>query len=362
MISRRLFIAGTATTAAATTGLFWLGNQHYKTTGKGLIKTALGKPFDELLESLNASEKIAIAWLESLTQAPTQNELVEHFANLQGLDQQSLEQRLTQAIQTDFLQGNFCQLDGWQLSLTECRLAALRYLSLPAESQRHDQLAEASESTADTYTEGEIAPLKNWGDQSTLQGQKFNVQPDGHSGLWFQFEGAPAHAKITIDGEIVRTVISDKVVTSGLFERMQERILSTPGLYEIALIDPVRKIKQTIGNFEVKADLRGTFLRGERETLFCAATAWGPEQTQVGVAANEQPDGSMGVWVQTPCFPEGGQLMFVEDLLKTTIREFGVTATIPLALLGVPGEHPLYFYDVETEQKSLIGHILLREP
>lgn len=312
---------------------------------------------DAVLHSLQASDALGKAWLASLAEPPNKSSLM---AALEArIDGQAVDiaSEIARLIREDFAQNRLCELEGWQLSLTECQLAGLRYLLVgPAVADASEPMSDVGLGS-DGFLEGVIAPLEDWGPKRTLEQLKFNVQSDGHSGIWFKIQGAPAHARIEIDGMSMPTVVTDTLITSGLFGRLQARMLATPGEYTIALIDPVRKIRQVLGVFSVAADPRQAKARGEVESIFCEVTDWGPQQTEAGVAANEQPDGSMGVWMRTDCFPEGADLLLEGDRLPTTRTEFGLTAKIPPALLGSPGAKELYFLDEETGERQQVGYI-----
>ena len=140
---------------------------------------------------------------------------------------------------------------------------------------------------------------------------------------------------------------------------MQQRILATPGEYEVALVDPIRRTRQLIGFFTVKADPSMASKTVAPAEDFCSVEQWGPRTTRAGVAVNEQPDGSMGLWLHTGCLPEGSRLLFGEDPLDYRRREFGLTAAVPLALLGAPGSVPLKLYNAATNKTLLIGQFVI---
>lgn len=327
-----------------------------------LIESGLGGAMDALLGSLENADALGRAWLDEQSPEPTLSELGEIITGKIDPGAAQLSDLTAQQIRDDFSQNDLCTIDGWQLSVTECQLAALRVLAIdsnPANLPILEARAKARRNAE--LAIGEIAPLKNWGPQETRQGEKFNEQADGHSGLWFQFQGAPARARIMIDGEYARTNVRSDVVTSGLYGELQDRVLSTPGEYEIALVDPIRKIKQPIGALVVREDPDYQARQGQaQENGFCPITRWGPRKTEVGVAANEQPDGSMGVWVHTECLPEDVELRFGDDPLRITRRDFGLTSTIPLALIETPGETPLQLINTTTEETVVIGHITIQ--
>lgn len=318
-----------------------------------LIESGLGAEMDELLTSLTSSDALGRAWLDEQNPEPTLEQLGAVIASTIDPTATTLSALTAEQIRNDFSQNNLCSINGWQLSMTECQLTALRVLAVEANPANATILeARAKARLNAELAIGEIAPLSNWGPKSTLQGEKFNEQADGHSGMWFQFQGAPGRARIMIDGEYARTNVRSDVVTSGLFGEVQERILSTPGAYEIALVDPVRKIKQPIGELIVQ-DKKNY---GE----FCAITRWGPQETSVGVAANEQPDGSMGIWAFTDCVPDNVELRFGDDPLRLTRMDFGFTSSIPLAFIETPETKALRLVNTVSNEDIVVGRITIK--
>lgn len=360
MIKRRnMLVAGVAVGAAAA------GWRYLELQGDSQFSEFTGAgPGARLLEFLAASALPAAmgqGWLASLDQQPEMADILQSLKQRLDLSAADLEAMIATQIMSEFSAGNVCAVDGWRLSLTECQLAGLRQLAIDRgliEAGPGPELT--SGERGDSYTEGQIAPLENWGPRHTLQGENFNEQLDGHSGLWFKIQGAPGHAKIMIDDEIAKTLVSEEVVSSGLFGDMQARILSTPGQYDIALVDPIRKIKQPIGVFEVRARPLPTRPADATAGTFCQVEDWGPRQAQAGVAVNELPDGSMGIWVRTACLPLDAQLLFADDPLPIARRPFGLTASLPVAFLGAPGRVPLSLHSPGASETLLIGHMVIK--
>ena len=363
MIRRRSFLLATGT-AAGVAALGWRVAYVPELNGVTLggnralfFDQGVGARMLALLDTLAPADKLGQAWLASLPRAPELMELMLQLVARLDLHQGSLEAVLQQRVREDFISGDRCNIDGWQLSLTECQLAGLRQLAVSAGLLRAKVASEQGDAG---YSNQEIATLDNWGPRHTLQGQTFNQQLDGHSGLWFKLSGAPGHAKIMIDGEISSTSVSDKTVTSGLHGATQERILATPGKYEIALVDPIRKTRQHIGYFEVRGGPPEASGQISSADEFCEVLKWGPRETRAGEAVNEQPDGSMGVWLHTRCLPRGTQLFFGDDPLKYHRQAFGLTTSVPLALLGAPGRIPLSLQHPDTGEKRVFGHLLIQ--
>ena len=333
-------------------GGFWLGSRplYFLSEGEGAQLLSV-------MEPLGSVDAMGEAWLASLEDTPDLLELMAAFLARLPSTEPQLSSAIAAGVRRDFAERALCDVAGWRLSLTECQLAGMRRLAVQAGLLEPGDLAAPSDTA---YTVGEIAPVENWGPRQTLLGKPFNPQLDGHSGMWFKLAGVPGHAKIMIDGEIARTSVREGVVTSGLRGEMQQRILATPGEYEVALVDPIRRTRQLIGFFTVKADPSMASMTVASAEDFCSVEQWGPRTTRAGVAVNEQPDGSMGLWLHTSCLPEGSRLLFGEDPLDYRRREFGLTAAVPLALLGAPGSVPLKLYNAATNKTLLIGQFVIK--
>ena len=309
-----------------------------------------------VLQPLESMDAMGESWLAGREDKPDLAGLMDVFLARLPPSEAALSAAIAASVRRDFAKGELCDVDGWRLSLTECQLAGMRRLALQA------GLIDPGEVTAETdtvYTLGQIALVESWGPRHTRKDQPFNTQLDGHSGMWFKVAGAPAHARIMIDGRIARTLVSEKAMSSGLHGSEQERILSRPGNYEIALVDPIRKIKQPIGLFEVRDTAPGKAGHARSKVSFCEVQKWGPRKTRAGVAANEQSDGSMGLWLHTDCLPRGVQLLFGDDPLAYRRKKTGLTAPVPLALLGAPGRVPLSLYHAESGEKLVFGHLVI---
>ena len=67
----------------------------------------------------------------------------------------------------------------------------------------------------------------------------------------------------------------------------------------------------------------------------------------------------MGLWLQTDCLPTDVKLLFGDDPLVFHRKKFGLTALLPLALLGAPGRIPLSLYHPDSGQKLVVGHLVI---
>lgn len=326
--------------------------------------SGMGSATDAVLLELNETQPIGRAWLALQAETPSMEQLAARLAARIG-EAETITQvraRLADLVADDHASSNLCEVDGWQLSATECEIAALRWLAYgSAASSDADQASDAS-SAADPMI-GEIVEVTNWGPQGTEQGLKVNEQSDGHSGIWIAASGAPPWIVVMIDGKEAPTVVSDKAVTSGLHGELQTRVLGTPGAYSIALLDPIRRVLQPVGEFVVRPrSERALRADGTRSEVFCVVQRWGPESTPRGVAENAQSDGSMGMWFALACVPSRVELLFGEDALPTTRTEFGITSRVPLPLLQVSGSVALILRDRDSGEQMTVGEFRIAEP
>lgn len=321
---------------------------------------------EAVLLGLDGTVDIGQAWLAGEGAGRDLDALVDGLEALLGEadSREAVEAALSERIRREHADGTLCDVDGWRLSRTECELAAIRWLAFGSLAAAASAPAEA-QSAAETEpgTPPTIVEVSNWGPRGTEQGSPFNVQPDGHSGLWFAAVNAPSWVKIMIAGREAPTTVLDRVVTSGLFGEDGYRILSTPGSYPIELFDPVSGIRQPIGEFVVHPRAERAVLEdGSRAESLCPVSAWGPDRTRAGEPANAQPDGSMGLWFRTACAPGNVRLLFGEDRLSMTRSEFGLTARVPLALIEAAGERRIALLDVDTGQEMAVGLFRIDPP
>jgi hypothetical protein len=230
--------------------------------------------------------------------------LEEKLASQTGDD--DIGHRLQEAIQSDFNQDRILDIDGWQLSETECQAAALA-----ASMQGFNEPIDVEQTPP---VEMKFVEIENWGPQRTLQGESFNEQPDGHSGIWVKAIGIPASTVLLFSGVTQPTNVYAEHLTSGLRGKFMNTTIGTPGTYTIDLYDRSRHRIQRIGEFEViKRTAPIPFYK-------CRVADWGPQQATSGEAFNEQPNGASAFWIRTNCALPEAVVVLNDRELKTTIR------------------------------------------
>jgi len=160
----------------------------------------------------------------------------------------------------DFERGELCDVDGWQLSLTECRLAGLAFLF----RQQGGYVAQPLPSSGDPLEplpNWRVTEVGHWGPRSSLVNEPFNVQSDGYSALWFHVDEIDRYAyKIYVGSFAARTVVNTKakLISASLAPQHTQQVVSKAGEVAVHLVDPARG-KQLIGHFSVRS--RGRALR-----------------------------------------------------------------------------------------------------
>lgn len=185
----------------------------------------------------------------------TQDELVArllaalpNIAGLSSVTDAELSNSISQRIRQDFAEEKICAIEGWYLSLTECRLAALS-------SVLNRQVGGTTTTEPVGFSgapEGAIVDVTKWGPQKTAYAVPFNVQSDGHSGMWFVADNPPRSLVVYIDGKPFRTTISERVFTVSIANEERDLLVRTAGQHAVFVYDKVRNIKQRIGDFIVK--------------------------------------------------------------------------------------------------------------
>lgn len=264
----------------------------------------------------------------------------------------TLEARTREAVAEDFRAGRVCAPDGWQLAETECLLATA--------VARHLE-SEVAEVVA--ARDGDVMAVEDWGARSTEVGRPFNLQSDGHAGLWFRGTGAPAWLQVVVDGDTVPATVRGDLVTSAVYGETLERILSREGRYPIELWDGMAGVRQLVGHLEVTARApRARLPDGTTSAVFCPVGDWGPRSTPAGVAANPQTDGSIGLWIELACAPPRTLVRAGGVDLETRVAEGIVTARLSAPLFARERSLPVALYDPESGEELPVGTFEVTRP
>ena len=170
-----------------------------------------------------------------------------------GLSSADLSAAIRKRVTRDFEEGALCRLDGWHLSRTECRLAAVAHLYLLG-GGRIAAIAENGDGPLAHLPNTRFGKVERWGPPSTEVGTPFNVQTSGGSALWFHFsELETLSYEIFVGSHATRTVVrhSELFAVANLTERQAKDLVSRTGSHPVHLVEPNRG-KQLIGRFHVQ--------------------------------------------------------------------------------------------------------------
>lgn len=344
MTNRRKLLVGTAALTATVGGWWWTA------LGSGSTSSGLGSEVDRWL----TSSPTLLALGAQLPAPPGAADLATRLRtelSLPASGEVALDQfqhKARAAIAQSFADDELDMVDGWLLAPTELMLGQLAFLVSGGRA------AEEVRSIPPAWQQGEIAPLERWGPQSTKANEPFNTQADGHSGLWFRFTGAPIGAVIVIDGEEMPTTVLEDIVTSGLFGALQTRMLANPGSYPVELVDPMRRIRQPIGDFVV-LPVPEKWRTCEESAVFCPVRDWGPNSTAAGTVPNPQPDGSNGLWFKLECAPPEAVVELDGKALPTAHRPGMITTRVDASLYAREGSYQLDLHDPVSGERMPIG-------
>ena len=193
------------------------------------------------LQDLGLASKDAFEVL----QTEVMNGLPKHSADLR--------RELNGKVVQDFAAGRVCRVDGWQLSATECRLAALAFLFKESGGRIAAPTA-GDQSPLSGLPESSIAELVNWGPRFGFVGEGFNVQPSGSSALWFLFANLDQQPyEIYFGASPLRTSLagSRNLITATVTRDQVRQFASKLGEIPIHLVHSVRGSKQLLGHFSV---------------------------------------------------------------------------------------------------------------
>lgn len=261
---------------------------------------------------------------------------------------------ISQRVADDFAAGRIEDIDGWQLSRTECLLLAA--------AAAEQGLERATRARLSDYAPGEVVEVRRWGPRETLVGEVFNPQGEGRAAFWVDADGPINQAmRLSVDGRALTTYARPGVITASLDAELTRRIISEPGVHEVELLDTARRVSQSLGFLKVLERPPAARLEdGSVSKVFCEIERWGPDMALAGEPFNEQPDGSSSFWVRIGCAPDEAVLELDGVALETTVRPGLVTGRVEHYARLERGEHPLTIVDPDSNERLLIGYLTIQ--
>ena len=245
---RFLFLAGGAAGATAAWSAFGAASSD---SGPLVLDPALGEIVSSGALSIELGEKYLHAAGATMAKGGELGRLVNGIPR--GLSPAQLTAAIRERVGRDFAEGATCQVDGWQLSQTECRLAAVAFLFLKSGGRVAEPQADPDGPLAHLPA-ARFAIVDRWGPQLAQAGEPFNVQRSGDSAMWFRFSRLDAVSfEVFIGKYPARTIVKpgELFAVANLSERLAKELVSRPGAYPVFLVDAGRG-KQLIGHFNVR--------------------------------------------------------------------------------------------------------------
>jgi len=215
--------------------------------------------------------------------------------------------------------------------------------------------------------------IGEWGPQSTLADQSFNLQADGSSAFWFRSEGAPPGLQVVLGSYSLETKVHADLITASLSARSSAEQLSQAGIYPVSVTVPGLRTSQLVGYFHIfPKDADEPFSTSSIDLLafetvkYLDVSGWGPLSTRVNQAFNEQRDGRSAFWVRcSQDLPAGAFLALDGTPLLSSVNGALITAGIFSALaariVAQPGSHTLQLVDPVNRRVQKVGDFQVEE-
>jgi len=351
-MKRRRFIVMTAG-GAALVGVGAAGGLWFFCPAGERAAAAAGEQIDSIARSMSGAASAGRAWRAAHPGSDPRTALLQALDIDAGdrIDGPTLVERLAERTERDFADDALFEHDGWLLSETEARLAALHVALLgPAASQ-------ARAPSFDAATEAELVRLERYNPKEVTQGEPLTHPGLPENVIWFATaEPPPPRFRVYIDGSSIPVNARDNGFSVRVSDPLRQRLFEAPGEHALWLYDPVVDRRQRLGALTVVAaagDSGG----------FCDVEAWGPQQTRAGEPFNKQPDGASAFWLRIACFPPTTVVTLAGVELKTTLRPDDGLITTHInnhALYREAGEYPVALLDTATGKARPVGTFIVR--
>jgi len=212
------------------------------------------------------------------------------------------------------------------LSQTEADLILIATLYAPA----------AKNVTTTDNAKNEFAVNPKFGPRNTVVGQVFNEQPDGHGGIWVVTDKAlPATTKIEFAGQAIKTTWRSNVVTGAVYGDLLNKVISTTGEFEVALLNTETGGRQVIGSMEIQKRPPPAITEdGEDSTVFC----------EIGRVQMGQLDDKSILSIKTRCAPRGARILIGDSSIETKFNHSAITADLT-DIVSSNAENPWRLFD-----------------
>ena len=194
--------------------------------------------------------------------------------------------------------------------------------------------------------DGIIAAITKFGPTSTVVGQVFNEQLDGHGGLWVLANSVPVGTVIAINGTPIKTSWGPKSVTGAVYDDELQELIASPASHEVSLQVPARGIRQIIGELTVKPRPPAAILEdGTPSEVFCEIKKW-----STWTSGSEEI-----LRIDTLCGPRSAAVYIGNMVLSTRVLPGRIEAVLDRSVLP-NGEHPIRLIDTLSGEAVTLGN------
>ena len=278
------------------------------------LSAAVGGERERDITGIVASVQSRLGMHGASTSQPTRDGL--------PTDPTELTRRLARAIKDDFTEGALCLVDGWELSMTECRIAALKLLW---EREQHPgaQLACRKEPLRATAPAPIVSRLLPPGTSVSVP---FTVQPNGRSVINIYGSNFQPGAGILLDDLALRASVGH---SGWMNAYVPAEIYSRERIVDVAVRNPDGAVSNVM-QFRVVAPAVVPPPKLSRVA---------PPRTPVGVPFTVQPNGMSVINVYGAEFQAGAEIWFNDTRLESAVGNARwMNAYVPAELYSREGD------------------------
>jgi hypothetical protein len=279
--------------------------------------------------------------LDSISAADAQCALLDRLAPKLGDEGQSHDvfAALDLLIREDYANHETLVINGYALSKSE-----VLFITYAIKQQGLNKIAYVA--PRNELSDGIIAAKIKFGPMSTVVGQVFNEQLDGHGGLWVLANNVPVGTVIAINGTPIKTSWGPKSISGAVYNDELKELIATPASHEISLQVPARGLRQIIGELIVKPRPPAAILEdGTSSKVFCEIEKW-----STWSSGSEEK-----LRIETLCGPRSAAVYIGNIVLSTRVLPGRIEAVLDRSVLP-KGAHPIRLIDTLSGEAVALGN------
>ncbi len=218
-----------------------------------------------------------------------------------------------------------------------------------------------------------LSEISEWGPQSTLAGDPFNLQADGSSALWFKTAGAPLGLQVVLGSYSMETKVQAELITASLSTSNSALLLGVAGIFPVSFSIPHLPTNRLVGYFHIfPKDGSRQYATSSVDSLgfenekYLQISSWGPPATKVKQVFNPQGDGRSAFWVQSSHDLPLGVFLALDGIpllsnVSGSIITAGVFAALTEQIVSQAGSHTLQLVDPANRRLQAVGKFVVEQ-